>query len=255
MKTLRAICLALGLLGFFSCSLGHPATQVLELKLPCPPSNRACLGAEDWILSWRDGEGRPSLAHVEAGGRKTIVVARGMPQSILAKPCLGGGGAGIRYPGGAGMSLAPAGPAFFQWGGVKVELGFEEGWLAEVCETLEAWGLDPEAFNLPRLRLELGARAQDPWLLPPQEAARLLAQKRFRADLLDPPDMRDVLLPGPGPWAPWSPRAAQPQAEGEAWKVSLAEGTWLFVSKEENLLVELRPGEEALWVRLPPGGG
>lgn len=242
------------LLALSSCGEASPGLQVLELSLPAPPATRAFLGPEEWILSWRDGEGQPRTSVLAGGGRARIVVARGLSQSILARP-RGCGGAGLRYPGGLGQASPGGWGASLEWGTIEACLGWREGWLAEVCEVLEAWGLEPDVYNLDRLRVELRLAESDPWLLEPRKAAALLAEGRFRADALKPRDLQEVLLPGPGPWAPSSPLAPGPRPSGTDWLVSLPEGSWLFIGLSEDLLVELRPGHPPLWVRLPRGQG
>lgn len=248
------VLLALALLALGSCGDASPGIQVLDLALPVPPASRAFLGREDWILSWRDAEGRPRTWVLSGGGRARIAVARGQAQSILAKP-RDGGGAGLRYPGGLVSPGQGSWESLAHWGSIEVCLDWREGWLAEVCEVLEAWGLEPEAFNLDRLRVELRLAQGDPWLLAPQKAAALLAEGRFRADALSVGGLQEVLLPGPGPWAPSSPLAPGLRPAGADWLVSLPEGSWLFIGLEEDLLVELRPGRPPLSVRLPRSSG
>lgn len=243
------------LLAATSCEWGPlPATQAIGISLPASPESRAFLGRKTWTLSWRDGEGRARTTLVEEGGRAVIEVARGLPQSIMASQGEGGG-AGLRYPGGLGLAFEGGGASFFQWDCLEVSLDWREGWLAEVCVVLESWGLEPEAFNLERLRAELGAAQADPWFLPPRKAAALLAEGRFRSSFLEPPVCHEVHLPGPGPWAPESPLGPAPKASGSSWAVSLPAGTWLFLGAAEDLCVELRPGEDPVWARLPRGGG
>lgn len=255
MKRTSAFLTLLFLLAATSCEWRPlPATQVIGVSLPASPESRAFLGRKAWTLGWRDARGRARTAVVEEGGRAVIEVARGLPQSILARQGEGGG-PGLRYPGGLELASEGCGASLAHWASVEVSLDWREGWLAEVCTVLESWGLEPEAFNLERLRAELEARQADPWFLPPRKAAALLAQGSFRSSHLEPPALYEVLLPGPGPWAPESPLGPEPVARGPSWAVSLPAGTWLFLGATEDLVVELRPGEDPAWVRLPRGGG
>ncbi len=246
------VLLAAILLFLSSCGEACPGLQVLELALPDPPASRVFLGPEEWVLSWRDAAGRPRTCALSRTGRARIVVARGLAQSILAR-LPGGGGAGLRYPGGLDQAGQASFGAFLRWGEIEARLDWREGWLAEVCEVLEAWGLEPEAYNLDRLRDELRLAGSDPWLLEPKKAAALLAEGRFRADALSVRGLEEIILPGPEPWAPSSPLAPGPRPAGADWLVSLPEGSWLFIGRDEDLLVELRPGCPPLWVRLPRG--
>lgn len=60
--------------------------------------------------------------------------------------------------------------------GEAVQMGYEEGWLAETVRILEENGMDPAVLNLERLQ-EAGVRASDgrPFLLSAADAAAALA--------------------------------------------------------------------------------
>jgi len=230
-----AILAALLFLGLVSCSSWGwgllSSTEVHEIRiiLPEAPSSWAALAGLRMSLSWRDPGGCLRRAEAEAGSYIDIEVERGFPQALLAQTFS------------SGKQLLPAGalyPEALVGGKVdELRLDWRGVYAASVALALEGGGIDPSGFDLYALVDGAIARAGDPWLVAPLEAARRLAEGSFRIDRYKAPKRFDLSLPGPAPWIPESPFASAP--EGEALSVKLPEGLWRFVGEGRELFASV----------------
>lgn len=246
MRRVGRFCVALACL--LSCAIPDPSRERLLLSFPEPPTSWSFLGPVAFSLRWRDASGQSREAIVEAGGKFEIELRRGEFQAVLA------------YPWGTAAGLAPAGCLYPE--GLErsdpygreseprpLALSWAEGWLASVCQSLEAGGLEPERYDLEALARLAGSC--DPWAADPGTAALRLSEGRFRSSLVSSPPRFSVELPGSGPWAPESPLAPAPanaqasssagSADGAAYPftVQLPAGTRRFVGASETLLVSV----------------
>jgi hypothetical protein len=208
----------------------------LRILLPAAPPSWDALDGLVMSISWRDPEGRLRAAEAGPGASLRIEVERGFPQAILALPRASGEAllpAGALYP---EALAAPSGADD------ELSLDWKGGYAARIAQAMEGWGADYSAYELYTLVDEAAERAQDPWLVPPAEAARRLAEGCFRIDRYGKPKRFAVELLGPGPWTPESPFAAAPQGSPDAPEgatVSLPEGLWRFVGEGKELFVSV----------------
>jgi len=227
---------------------GAAGIHRLVLALPVPPASWTALAGLRFRLSWRGASGEREEAVADPGAEREISVQRGRFQAILAEPFLGGR---CLRPAGALYPQNIAGPAFgAPIGTDRLVLDWLGGYVATAARALEEADLDAAAFNLARLGDEARTRVTDPWLLPAREAAARLAAGTFRADSFREPPRFAVSLPGPGPWAPESPFAAAPDADGEAWTARLPSGSSFFLGQGLDLLVSVDESGAGSWVRL-----
>jgi len=249
--------------------LGGMGLHRVVLALPPIPAAWSCLPDVRFELEWIGISGLRE--HLEATPLSQVAVElpRGRTQAIRAAALAGGlvlAHAGALYPAG----IDAEGERFsLPWAeGGRLELDWLGGYAAEIAASLESVGIDPFRFDLARLARELEARGIDPWAaLSPCELARRLAAGTFRLDALREPARREIVLPGPGPWAPESPLAAAPEplasaaggaaaggaapgAPAEAWSVPLGQGIHRFVGAAEILVVLVEAEGEAAFVRL-----
>ena len=207
--------------------------QALRVILPVAPASWASLPGLRMSLAWRDPEGGLRSSDAEPGSSLRIEVERGFPQALVARPSS------------SGMLLLPAGALYPEalaaqgsgGGADELRLDWRGGYAASIASELEGGGIDPSGFDLYSLVDEAIVRAEDPWLVPPLETARLLAEGDFRIDHYKRPKRFKFSLPGPEPWAPESPFASAP--EGSASTVFVPEGLWRFVGRGKELFVSV----------------
>jgi hypothetical protein len=210
--------------------------QELRVSLPEAPASWDGLPDLRMSLAWRDPEGRLRNEDAASGSSVRIEVERGRPQAIIAIPSSSGRAlmpAGALYP----EALAEAGG---EGGASELGLDWRGGYAASLAIELEKGGIDASGYDLYALVDKAIARAEDPWLVPPLEAARRLAEGGFRIDLYRKPKRFGLELPGPGPWVPESPFAPLPSgADGRGLSASLPEGLWRYVGCGEELFVSV----------------
>jgi hypothetical protein len=207
--------------------------QELRVILPVVPASWASLPGLKMSLAWRDPEGSLRSSETGPGSSLRIEVKRGFPQALVAQPSS------------LGMLLLPAGALYpealaARAGGGETDelrLDWRGGYAASIASELEGGGVDPSGFDLYSLVDEAIVRAEDPWIVPPLEIARLLAEGDFRIDHYRKPKRFGFNLPGPESWAPESPFAAAPA--GSASTVFLPEGLWRFVGRGKELFVSV----------------
>ncbi len=260
MLPLLAFCTCVQSPGFEPCA----CVERLLVTMPARPDSWAALGSMHYRLCWRGADGLEYSVPVEEGGSIEIEVARGQFQPLLAVP--EGAAEGLAPPG----ELYPEAVLHSDPYGLNAEpraivLNWQGGWLASLCLCLKQGGLNPESFNLEKLRVLASRDGLDPWSLKPASAALRLAENRFRSSLITSPKCFSVQLPGPGPWAPESPLAIPPEPltpGGEpdsgqlaadcgsaAYRTSLPAGIWRFAGAEYILIMSIDNEGGALCVR------
>ena len=247
-----------GLAGLgLSCGLPESPGPFMEdavlVRLPETPG--AWAGAADirFRLEWRDTGGIARSVLAGPGEEVEIVLRRGLGQEVLAYPeYIRGCGSRSLRPAGALYPYGLSGRVGGGWEGCRLELGWEEGWIASVSRRLAAGGQDPRAFNLTRLSAELASRGVDPWFIDPAEAARRLAAGNFKASLIVEPERFPVGLPAGGPWLTESALAPSPVAgPGGTWSVALPAGVSILVGPGSSLAIEVGAEGQASIVSLP----
>jgi hypothetical protein len=217
-----------------SCDIGVLFRHELLIEAPALPEAWKDLAVDSYELQWRDAEGVMRSASLEPGGALALIVARGVPQAILAYPRIGGRRlrpAGFLYP--ADCAEEPdALPSALP---TAAALSFASGYAAEVASKLEALGLDASAYPLERLEKCWSEKGKDPWALPPWKAAKALAEAAFRATLFPAAKVR-VTLPV-GTWLPESPYCRVSLLGMGVQEAVLPEGLSRFYGEGETLEV------------------
>jgi hypothetical protein len=231
--------LAIAALFLVSCSrsfvlpLRDVNSHALVLVLPSPPESWAGLPDLAMAVSWRDPDGRLRSTVTAPGSRISIEVERGHPQALIARPSSAGrtlSPAGALYP----EALTRSRGSSYDDDRDALYLDWIGGYAASIALALWSGGVDPWCYDLYRLADAALERSGDPWLISPLEAARRLSSLEFRIDAYKTPELMQVKLPDPCPWAPESPFAAA------GTQVSLLpEGLWRFLGAEASLLVSV----------------
>ena len=228
-----------------SCSFDPAGNLAVDLVIPGPPTTWAGLGELDYVLSWRDGEGRLRKMPVAPASVATIELPRGERRAIFVEVAHRGRPlrpAGALWPDelAAGASVASK---------PRLEASWFGGWTASVLAELEELG-GQRGRDFARLEAEARSRLPDPWLIEPRKIALSLLGRSFRSDSLAAGAALPVSLPSGGPWYAESPLAASPEFLGDSYEARLAPGYHRFHSKGLELLVAVpEEGDTILLLR------
>ncbi len=238
-------------------------THELLVSPPVRPEVWRDIPSVEYILSWKDSEGRIEATRLKEGETVRIYLPRGKFQ-CLRLDCF------ARFSvAGKEFRLRPAGilyPFESARSGDSVVASWLQGYVCEVGEALGRGGYDPSAFNLSRLETLLEDMGCDPWHNSCAQTAKDLAQGRFRREDFTPPALFPVTLPPPGAWIPESPlgmpvvesRTANTLDPGRIQEIApgtscssteLPAGIHVFLRSGGKLVVDVDEDGNALWVR------